>query len=537
MRVSNRSQIDSTSKINGVSLSSLWGTSWNAIQGMANDFLGEQESEQLQRTHRKNSQSASRLYVKPRAESWGPREAVTATPASYIATGSCEDREALVRAQKRKALLSGAAASYPDSSGNYKRRTSEEGISASAPPGANEDRDALVYLHKVKPDDTLAGITIRYSCQANILRKANRMWPNDTIQVRKVLALPVDACGVKGRPISEGQAELLIDPNRDESDMPTPKPNGPSSHRRAASNSSNISEHAPSSTATSTTDSDPQWTHDSWVIFPNSTMPTEIARLPRRALGYFPPARRKSQSFSDLDTPNTSLDIARSSYFDSLGSSAGSVPSPGRLDAPQRPRRGRRISSSTTGYFPSYLTGPGGVGTMAKNVSSPGPAQDGLNRLFASKLPNVAPPPNQQNLYMPDLPLYEDHESGTSSPYPHGTGSGFLTPTGQGLNLEHMGAAVEGWIKKMAIKAQKGLDVGGDGTSSSGPGVKGPIGGPTGIGDLIEMADNFDISSDDDHMHDETERGRRNQTPAAERSGASLAQSTARSRGKSAKAD
>ena len=421
-------------KPNAPTFASLWGSSWNAIQGIANDFLGEQAPEEHDPHGRRQSKP---LFIKPRTDSWGPKQAPAATTASYIATGSSAEREALVRAQKRKAMLSGAIATYPDASGKFKRRTSDEGVSNSAPPGANDNRDALVYLHHVAPEDTLAGITIRYSCQANVLRRANRMWPNDTVQVRKVLVLPVDACGVKGRPISSDQADLLIDPDKDESDLPTPKPNGVSLHRRTGSVTSNTS-HA--------SESDPPWTHDSWVVFPTSAAPTEIVRLSRRALGYFPPARRKSQSYSDLDTPNGSLDISRSGYFDSLSATASASQSPLRQDAPQRPRRPRRTSNATNGYFPSYLAGPGGVGTMAKNVKAPGPAQDGLNRLFASKLPNVAPPPNQQNLYMPDVPRYEDYPSGASSPYPHGNGSGINTPTGQGLNLEHMGAAVEGWI-------------------------------------------------------------------------------------------
>lgn len=182
---------------NGASFAKLWGTSWSAIQGIANDFLGEQGADQVVRTRqRKNSTTNhGKIYTKPVASSWGPTN-VTYTSPTSIATGSAQEREALVRAQKRKDLLSGAAASYPDSLGKFKRRTSDE-FSSSAPPGANEDRDALVYLHNVKPQDTLAGITIRYGCQANVLRKANRMWPNDNVQIKKVLTLPVDACTVK----------------------------------------------------------------------------------------------------------------------------------------------------------------------------------------------------------------------------------------------------------------------------------------------------------------------------------------------------
>lgn len=534
-RLKSNTTPSSPAKANGIS--SLWGTSWNAIQSAASDFLGEQEQGPTRRRsgHRSSKSASGNFHVRPNSGTWGPKE----SPSRYIAAGTQEERESMVRAQKRMMLLSGAAASYPDALGKHKRRTSDDGVSASAPPGAQEDRDALVYLHHVKPDDTLAGITIKYSCQANMLRRANRLWPNDAVQVRKILTLPVDACGVKGRLISENEADLIMDPERDESDMPTPKSNGMDPHHhRTESTASDLSQQAMSSSTASLADQEQPWTHDSWVMFPNATQPTEIARLPRRTLGYFPSARRKSLTYSDLETPNSSLDIARSSYTDLLGSSVGSAQSPSRQDAPQRPRRSRRPSSATNGYFPSYLAGPGGVGTMAKNVKSPGPAQDSLNRLFASRLPNVAPPPNQPSLFMPDLPLYEDDpSSGACSPYPHGTGSGLLTPTGQALNLEHMGAAVEGWIRKMASKAQKGLDGHPDGTlGMQGTAAPKGIGGPSGIGDLIEMADSFEIGHDDGE--DDAERGRRAlAVPVGEGSGASFSTGTARSRGKSGKAD
>ncbi|PNS16335.1 Lon protease, mitochondrial [Sphaceloma murrayae] len=508
-----------------ISIASLWGTSWSAIQGIANDLLGEQGApQQQQRTHRRKNSNAvppGKLLVRPAVPSWGPSNSSIATPSSYIATGSREEREALVRAQKRKDLLSGASSSYPDSLGKFKRRTSDEGISASAPPGANEDRDALVYLHNVRPEDTLAGITIRYGCSANVLRKANRMWPNDNVQVKKILTLPVDACTVKGKRVSESEADLLFEPDQkqtDTSDLPTPKANGATAHKRTDSTTSSLSERPPPSVRSSNAESEPPWTHDSWVMLPNAVKPTEIARLPRKTLGYFPPARRKSQSYSDRDTPSTSLDINRQAYFDNPSPNAMASMSPLRADAPQRPRRPRRTSNASNGYFPSYLSGPGGVGTMARDVRSPGPAQDSLNKFFAAKLPNVAPPPNQQNLYLPDIPTYSDNPSRASSPYPGGSGlgSGTLTPnTAQGL--ENVGAAIEGWMRKMASRAQSARDQS-DGAAGAKLGVP-PIGGPSGIGDLIEMADSFEIGGDEDDDKEEEERGRRGEGPSAEGSG------------------
>lgn len=413
-----------------------------------------------------------------------------------------------MRAQKKKQMLLAQDSSYADTLGKFKRRLSDEHESMSAPPGENGDRDALVYLHHVRKYDTLAGITIRYNCAANIIRKANRMWPNDTVQSRQTLILPVDACGVKGKPIPDVQAlDLLSSEGEDLSagqaeEVLTPKPpltNGiGAAHARTASTSTNTSRRASSSVAASSSETEPQWHHDSWTLLPSNTMPTEIARLSRRALGYFPPARRKSNSYSDLDTPSTSLDLRRASVQDPL------TLSPVQSDVSQRPRRPRRLSNATTGYFPSYLSGPGGVGTMSRSVHSPGPAQDALNRRFAKLLPDVAPPKNQVDLYQPELPIYHDDPTPTASghqtpSYPHGKAN-------LNINLENVGGAIEGWVRRMATKAM---------TPTERPAARGPrasLGAPGrgngGVGDLIEMTDEFEIGGDEED-ESEGERGRK----------------------------
>lgn len=438
-------------------------------------------------------------------------------------------REALVRAQKRKEILSGREPGYADALGRFKRRTSEDRGSASAPPADHEDRDALAYLHHVKPEDTLAGITIRYNCSAANLRKANRMWPNDTVQSRKTLVLPVDVCGVKGKPVkSQDGVDLLTGlpgdsaPASDNS-LETQKQSehGSTNGRERSGTNSTVSDHPSNSSVIET---EPPWKHDSWVLFPGSTQPTEIVRLSRRSLAYFPPARRKSQSYSDLDTPSTSLDLVRHMASPSL--------SPVRQDAPQRPRRSRRLSNANNGYFPSYLAGPGGVGTMNKNVKSPGPAQDGLNKLFASHLPNVAPPANQQRLYLPDVPLYSD-DTGTNTP----TTSGAQTPSA-GVNFENLGAAVEGWVKKMASKGKEALQQPErERIHAARASVGMPGRGAGGIGDLIEMADAFEIGGDEEE-EEEASRGRHapeNGRPIG--SGSSYGRDALKTRGRSGHGD
>ena len=423
------------------------------------------------------------------------------TVSSTIAAGSKEERGAKVRAQKRKDLLSGSAPEFADSLGRFKRRTSDDRGTLSAPPGDNEDRDALVYIHRVQPADTLAGITIKYNCQATVLRKANRMWPNDSVQVRKVLVLPVYACGVKGRPVQASSDIDLLSGSFEESTISPTATTGAEAvdmtpTGRLRDESVSTSDGGPSSFAG--TDAEP-WTHDSWVTLPGTAGTVEIARLPRRTLGYFPPARRKSQSYSDLDTPSTSLDIKRRSVFESTGMS------PVRGESTHTSHRTRRLSSASNGYFPSYLAGPGGVGTMNKNVKSPGPAQDGLNKLFASRLPNVAPPPNQQKLYQPEVPLYFDDTSGWTTPL----ASGAQSPA---VNLENVGASIEGWVRKMAVKTNTAMQ-----TPARREPARASVGvpgrGAGGVGDLIEMADAFEIGGDEEEdQEEEVERGRQGST-------------------------
>ena len=421
--------------------------------------------------------------------------------------------------------------SYADALGKFKRRLSDDHESISAPPGENDDRAALVYLHEVKKDDTLAGITIKYNCSANAVRKANRMWPNDTVQSRQTLVLPVDACGVKGKPVSGPNSDLMESPDAFEAEeVPTPTAAQPQPQAAAlvTNGNSDIRAERSRTTSISTTSrsidgssGEPPWHHDSWVLLPGSTQPTEIARLSRRALGYFPPARRKSGNFSDLDTPSTSLDLNRpsiSAAVESSGDTAGA-----RSSSQQRPRRQRKLSNAGNGYFPSYLAGPGGVGSMGKNVHYPGPAQDGLNKFFARHLPDVAPPKNQTDLYQPDLPMYSDE-----TPTPSAGGSGYVTPSllpgvnqnypssGGGINLENVGGAIEGWVRRLASKTTtpsseqtprqpkgRGRQFG-PRTSVGAPGR-----GSGGVGDLIEMTDEFELGaeSDEDEYADRGRQG------------------------------
>ncbi|KAL8720777.1 MAG: hypothetical protein Q9225_002410 [Loekoesia sp. 1 TL-2023] len=351
---------------------------------------------------------------------WGP----SGTAGKELGKGSQEARLAQFQAKKREGLLSANGHVIPDASGRFKRRDSDEMHRGSKPPAEREDRDALVYLHRVKPQDTLAGVMIKYNCDPNTFRKANRLWPNDSIQIRKVVVLPVEACGVKGRklPDTEPPPDLLPE-DPDEDFMPTPTANHspwPSLAKKQDIQETPLSS-IPSSPSISVTgpseDSEPPWKHDSWVLIDGFVSAVKIARLPRRTLGFFPRSRRKStsNSYSDIGSPPaSSLDLPRFSY---------------QSNSPRRNSNNKPSSSSNSTHYPSLHRG---VGTLGKDVRGPGPAPDGLNNLLQKHLPNVAPRDS-----------FDSQHSDQSS----------------SMGIENVGGKIESWVRKMADRAVRSVQL------------------------------------------------------------------------------
>ena len=432
----------------------LWESSWSSLQGIASNLIGNdtsRASSPARPTSRKRRpvEATRSRYTSTQPAQWGP----SAVGVKQSGAGAKEDRRAQVQARKREALLAASGYVTPDAFGRYKRRDSNDRNAISLPPGENEDRDALVYLHRVKPEDTLAGVMIKYNCDPNVFRKANRLWPNDSIQVRKTVVLPVDVCGVKGRKIPESDSAIGLSGDESNGDlMPTLATiQAPWSHLHTAPKDqetplSSIPT-SPSISVPLSSPEDPPWRHDSWVKIDGFADAVEIARLSRKTLGYFPRSRRKSQTFSDLDTPAASFDLPRESF---------------QSNSPRGPKTKSRSSSG------SFLSGPGGVGTMGRNVKSPGPAQDGLNKMFAKHLPDLAPRSS-----------FESLDSNSSR---------------GGNGIENLGGAVEGWVRKLATRAVNTVQ-------------PPPAGGSSGVGDLIELSeDAFEVGDDEGGPND----GRRN---------------------------
>ncbi|MCJ1240441.1 hypothetical protein MMC14_008444 [Varicellaria rhodocarpa] len=434
----------------------LWENSWSSLQGLASSLLGSDTQRSSKDKSRANFlsprkkqplEAAHRGLTRSSApDKWGP----SANLDKQIASGSKEDRLAQVQAKKREALLASDGNTLADGSGKFKRRFSNEGVEEPH----EHNQDVLVYLHHVQPNDTLAGVTIKYNCSAATIHKANRLWPNDSIQIRKLIYLPVDACGVRGRKIESTTQEFdLLSDNEGSSDLtPTPTPTFPGQNPyRTQDNPKNNpppSSHAtsPSISTTNTDNPDPPWKHDCWVMLPNHGSPVQIARLSRQTLGYFPPSRRKSISYADdLSSPIVSRASSKS--------------------PPMRPyhsqtRQGHTSRGSSGSYFVQSLKGPGGVGTLGHEVRNPGPAQDRLNKLFAGHLPNVAP--------------RSSFESATSTSS-HG--------------IENVGGAIEGWVRKFAGNVAGAMRT---------PPLRGRSTGATSQGDLIELMDSFDLDGASD---------------------------------------
>ncbi|PYH47197.1 putative LysM domain protein [Aspergillus saccharolyticus JOP 1030-1] len=452
--------------------------SWSSLQSLASSVLGSDIARPAPNgTSRSHVRKPSRpdLYSRPPPRSsipasWGP--SAPSTP--EIGVGTKEERQALVQAKKREALLLADTGPAWASSSRHKRRDSSD-VTSHSNIDPEQDKDALVYIHHVQPTDTITGVTIRYGCQPAVFRKANGFWPSDSIQGRKTVLLPVDSCSIKGRPkrfqadgeLVNGTHESLEDLNGSSiapTAYPTPEPQD----------------------TTNEGDGDRVWKHESWVEIEGFGAPVEIGRIPRGALGFFPRTRRKSVSYTD-SVPSPSSDQGRTATTSSVSSSPAesqsfqpahlqwsrqstNPSSPGNSKRPvvrhQRQRSGIQFSAP-------------GVGTLDRDITAPGPAMDGLSKFFAQHLPNLAPvtrPPNFDTTA--DTP--------TASAISN-------TPTG----LENIGGAVESWVRKMTSRAKAGLNDLQQATGSPNHTTADPTGqiqtnGRRTMGDLIELNDGLE---------------------------------------------
>ncbi|KAL4889552.1 hypothetical protein BDV59DRAFT_195657 [Aspergillus ambiguus] len=456
--------------------------SWSSLQSLASSVLGSDiarpATNGTTRTHtRKPSRPDPYMRTAPSRTStptsWGP--SAPSTP--DIGAGTKEERQALVQAKKREALLLADRGPTWARGPRHKRRDS--GDQTSHPNlDTEQNEEALAYIHHVQPADSITGVTIRYGCQPAVFRRANGFWPSDSIQGRKTVLLPVDSCSVKGRPIPQADTNTLArghakrnsleDPNGSSiAPAPVPEP-GPSSPA--------------DTTGTVDAEADRIWKHESYVQIDGFPAPVEIGRVPRRALGFFPRSRRKSVSYTDSEPASlserelTGTISSTSSPIEPRSSQSGGAIG----NRPHADSSGSRASSNTRSAARHQrqrsniqLSGPG-VGTLDRHTQIPGPALDGLSKFFAEHLPNFAPAPTPPN--------FQDTSEYTSTASSNSTG------------LDSLGGAVEGWVRKMTTRAKASFTElnGSPNRQTNGLGQRS---GRRGMGDLIELNDGLDSTN------------------------------------------
>ena len=423
----------------------------------------------------------------PTTPQWGPK----VDGLDNVAAGSLEDRQSLLQAKKREALLLGSAEEVRDASGRFKRRDSDANIRSASLACIEED--ALVYVHKIQRNDTLPGVMLKYGCQPDVFRKVNRFWPNDNIQVRNHVFLPVEACTIRGKKVDAPHTgpDLLGPALEDLAKTTMPGKGGlkrmttKDQTRTPAETASPEAEPFPSYASSP---DNPDLKHDSWVTVPNFPEPIAILRMPRSSLGYFPRARRKSLTktiYSDA-SPRSSFDNLRHppSHAAQMSLSHSLTTSPVRrpnLTAYQNPpvlSRKRSSSTTTTNaaapqqHWTSVMTGPGGVGTLRglrTEPFRPGPAEDSLNRTFRAYFPDLAIADPQQALEAARSLAPGPPWTGSYRNSPRASMDSTRSVRSNSSGLVDLASGMEGWVRKVAGgKKGKGAAAGGAGMTGSG---------------------------------------------------------------------
>jgi len=515
-------------------LGNSWVPSWSSVQELAASVLGGGTLGLRDDSHRPHSRDGSRTRKSANNgnSTWGPVPPTERRPrADDIGAGLAARRADTLKTLRTASILESheGVNGGLDVMGKFKRRSSDADLNC--PTQSQEPTEYLAYIHHVQSTDTYAGIVLKYRCREDAFRKANGLWSRDNIQVRKWLAIPVDACEVKGRPCdppassSKPKASEPVDPfgwDIKQDDPFAPITNGKTTDHTRDDD-----------------DDDKPWKHVRWVYIESFPEPVEVARVPRKVLGYFPPRRKKSmQTSSAVSTPRASTDQPSAPLPDSVfGSPRSSTSYRLPIRTSSSSSRSRLNSTSSSGNpasaglddpRPAWMRRPGGVGSLGRNVRAPGPENDPLNTWTNKHLPglNIDSLPSMSvmgavsahfGFSKTDELLDPDGSPAAAaliveSPFEDGRdATSAATGGGQGsLGLEKAAAAVEMWLRG-AIERAKHVQVpltpvlgprggkGGGGVLGLGGGHSGAeFGTAPGEGDLIELTDT--LSDDDRHQ-------------------------------------
>ncbi|KAI2635200.1 carbohydrate-binding module family 50 protein [Xylaria nigripes] len=443
-----------------------WAPNWSSVQDLATSLLdGGYSSE----PSRPNSNSGRKSQLKPfwkglggldtltrkASATWGPAPVSNSRLApADIAAGSLAEREAQLMARKKASVLEShdGVNGGLDITGKYKRRNSDDNLRSVSQP---------------VPTDTYAGIILRYRCMEHTFRKINGLWSRDTIQIRKHLLIPVDACELKGRPCDPPslhseeavhQATTLNDP-------------GTGNSRQSRTNSQQQlhddyfgSLNGKAAERSTQDNDDSPWAHVRWVQLDSLQEPVEIVRVKRTSVGYFPPRRKKSiHTVSTVSTPRQSLELSRA-----ISNTSGAMESPSKISSrrqsaistrPSVPSvsspgsvRSRGDSLGQMDGVPAWMRKPGGVGSMGKSVKAPGPATDSFNNWVNKRLPgfNIDTLPSMsvmgsETAHFGFSKRAEEDPGIVESAFEEQCGA--VASSQNGLGLEHAAASLETWLR------------------------------------------------------------------------------------------
>lgn len=487
----------------GQFFSDSWNQSWNSVQDLTSTLFAQDGPERRPRNEQNGARKTNTTKSSNTAKSWGPAPPTHGPKLDDVAAGSLAERQSALKAARTASVLQShdGVNGGLDVSGKHKRRDSNEVAPASQ---AQAHEEYLVYVHHVQPNDTYAGLILRYKCHEDAFRRANGLWSRDSVQTKKWLTIPVDACEIRGRPCEAPSGDstsavpldlLAPTPRGDEDDTHLPRETGDSYFSNPAATTQSL----PSDVA-----DDKPWTHVRWVKIDSIPHPVEIGRVSRGAMGYFPPRRKRSiRTVSSFSTPRQSLDMSTSNTPGSAGasssrrlSSLGSRPPIAGVFATRS-----RLGSDASNVRPVWMREPGGVGTMSRTVKAPGPDKDPLNTWTRKHIPGL-------NIDGPSMAIMgsetahfgfsKDRGGDTTgiveSPFQGKDVSAANIANMNGTPLDRAAAAVETWLRG-ALAKRPSTPMGNRSN------LKGsPFGGDSG-GDLIELAD---TSSDDGRFNMET---------------------------------
>ncbi|PHH58715.1 hypothetical protein CDD81_4744 [Ophiocordyceps australis] len=412
----------------GQFLGESWTQSWSSVQGFATSLLSKDHGPDLawqQRRSRSRGRSlAHRSASSP--SSWGPHPPPQPTHvAGTTAASSLAQREAALKTARTASVLQShdGVNGGLDVAGVHKRRLSGDDMSDATAP-----EDCLVYMHPVEPDDTYAGIILRYQCQEDVFRRANGLWSRDSIQTRKRLVIPVDACQIRSRPCQA-------------------PPCSTSHHMDSLVDTTEQGQKEPQQ---------PSWTHFSWVQIETLSRPVQICRVSRHVLGYFPPRRKNGRvstaTTSLLSTPRQSSDLASAlqNSPEQMPPSPRQGPPTSRVHHSVTPVSVRsRVGSDVGDRMPEWLRRPGGVGTMSGNVRAPGPDGDYLNSWTRKHLPGltIAGLPSMSVMGSETARFGFTTETAAIVESSFEEGRDVMSASRQGSGLDRAAAAVENWLR------------------------------------------------------------------------------------------